>query len=279
MNARVPAGFVARQRGAETLLLDPALEAGLEAAGLARLSGWVERLRAAPLRGGRGGTARAELPGGAALRIKALRRGGWLAPLWRERQVGWRRALRNLALPGEVRARGIATPAVRALLVLAGPPGLVRAWVASDEIEGARDLAECLREGGGPAALALAAGADLARRMHERGVEHGDLNLGNLLVREDRARSLEAFVVDLDGARLWPGPVPFRVCQRELRRLERSLVKLGAGTDLARRRDGLYEAYAGDDGALAARLAGGRRLGALRLAVHRGAWIGRRRGT
>jgi hypothetical protein len=113
----------------------------------------------------------------------------------------------------------------------------------------------------------------LVRRMHDRGLEHRDLNLGNLLLRAAPGRPSEAFVIDLDRARVWSGPLPARRRRRGLRRLERSCLKSGhpQAVDPGTRRL-LYELYADGDALLAARLARGRRTAQLLLFLHGLGW-------
>jgi tRNA A-37 threonylcarbamoyl transferase component Bud32 len=224
---------------------------------------------------GRGATARLELPSGRAARVKRLRRGGWTAPLWRDRFLGPRRALDNLRLSAEAGRRGVATPAPLALLIERRRPGLVRAWLAVDEIAGATDMRSRLASGRPPTEVELETVLRLVREMHDRGVEHRDLNLGNLLIRGDG--ELEAFVVDLDRGRLHGGALDFGLRQRALRRLERSYVKAchpGPASDGIRR--AFYVRYAAGDRELARRLERGRRLGRVWIGLHRLGWrIGR----
>ena len=114
----------------------------------------------------------------------------------------------------------------------------------------------------------------LVRRMHDAGLHHRDLNLGNLLLRRSASGEWEAFVVDLDRAALRPGSLPFGARLRALRRLERSYVKhfgrqgpLGADGGRV-----WYGLYAGDDETLARRLEACRRVGKVWLAIHRLGW-------
>jgi hypothetical protein len=109
------------------------------------------------------------------------------------------------------------------------------------------------------------------RRMHDLGIDHRDLNAGNLLVRGAGAGA-EAFVVDLDRARLSPEPLAFALRRRTLRRLERSWVKLHGAAPGDRTPDWIYEAYAGEDRTLGERLARGRRVGRWLIHLHRIAW-------
>ncbi len=187
-----------------------------------------------------------------------------------DRFAGRGRVLDNLRLPAIACARGIPTAAPQALLIQRGGGGTVRAWLALNEIHGAVDLRSWLtsRE---PAAGVFDATLGVVRDMHDRGVEHRDLNLGNLLIREGEPP--EAFVIDLDRARLHPGPLGFRLRQRGLRRLERSYVKCchpEAASERVRR--GIYDAYAAGDAALTRRFRRGRLAGRMLIGLHRLAW-------
>jgi 3-deoxy-D-manno-octulosonic acid kinase len=268
---QLPHGYAASSRGGLTLVAAVPYVDDIRQSGLDEPGGWQRHLTGSAGPTGRGTTARVELPSGRVARIKALRRGGWTAALWRDRFVGTRRALDNLRLAAEAGRRGVATPAPLALLLARGRTGLVRAWIAVDEIEGARDLRACVATEGTPRTVAFEAAARLVRRMHDRGVEHRDLNLGNLLIRADREPA--AYVVDLDRGRLRAGPLEFRRRQRALRRLERSYVKCchpGPACEDVRRT--IYTAYAGGDRDLARRLERGRRAGRAWIGLHRLGW-------
>jgi hypothetical protein len=115
----------------------------------------------------------------------------------------------------------------------------------------------------------------LVRHMHDAGLEHRDLNLGNLLVRPGTdGAGTEPFVIDLDRARLHSGPLPFRLRQGALRRLERSCVKL-LGDAAPPGRIGYgpwYEFYAAGDRELEERFRRGVAAGHLWLRLHRAGW-------
>jgi tRNA A-37 threonylcarbamoyl transferase component Bud32 len=147
----------------------------------------------------------------------------------------------------------------------------VRAWLAVDEIEGARDLRAWLATEGTPRTVEFEAAARLVRRMHDRGIEHRGLNLGNVLFRPGGEPA--AYVVDLDRGRLHAGPLEFGRRQRALRRLERSYVKCchpDAASEEVRR--SIYTAYAGSDRDLTRRLERGRRAGRAWIGLHRLGW-------
>jgi len=212
-------------------------------------------------------------PAGSRWRVKAMRRGGRLARIWRGRYPSARRLVRTLSVSAEAPLRGVATALPVALIVETGPWGLARGAMAFEEIEGAEDLARL-------AVRAAATRADLTaaiaavRAMHDRGVLHPDLNLGNVLLRRRIDAHVEAFVIDFDRATIVAEPLPFAARQAALRRIERSCAKLtgspglwGPGSE-----ELWYTAYAGDDAALAHRLARGRRLGRFSLAIHRLGW-------
>ena len=266
----LPEGFVAETRGARMLVARADCVDELERAGLDEPEGWRRRLAAAAGPSGRGATAIVELSSAGPAHLKRLRRGGFAGPLWGDRFLGTRRVLDNLRVPVELRRRGVPTPAPLALLIDGVGSTLVRAWLAVERIEG-EDLRACLVPGRPGGTETLARAMALVRRMHERGLEHRDLNLGNLLIRDGQVP--EAFVIDLDGARLHAGPLGFRERQRALRRLERSYVKAcRPGRAPADVREAIYRDYAAGDERLAARLGRGRSAGRFWIGLHRLGW-------
>lgn len=262
-----PAGFTPSRAGRTRVWLREDLADRLRGAGLASPATWWAALDAAARGGaGRAATARLDLPGGGPrLVLKRLARGGLLASAWRGRFLGDRRLLENLSIPDEALRRGVATARGAALVAIPGPPGFFRGLLAVEEIEGAADLRDLLGRGPLDAASWEAVAAAL-RAMHAAGLDHPDLNLGNLLLRPGRAGP-EAFVVDLDGARLRAGPLPFSARQSALRRLERSCHRVLGPEAGAAAADAAYAAYAGGDADVARRFAAGRGRGRLLLAL------------
>lgn len=260
----VPDGFDLHQAGACALLADRRLLPEMIAAGLDRPGGWTAPADDPVPPAGRGTTRRFTTAAGRVLILKPLRRGGLLGGLWRDRHLGSGRLVRNLTIPATARRRGVATPAAPAALLAAGPPGLWRGWLAVDALDGEDLLARLRRE--------PETAADDARRAlravyrgHEAGLEHPDLNLGNLFLDRDGG----AHVIDLDGARLGEGKVGIDRRFRELLRLERSWLRnLGprapGGADLS---TWILDAYAGDDRVVAEGLRARRVLGTLALAL------------
>ena len=183
----------------------------------------------------------------------------------------------NLRMPLEARRRGVDTPEPLALLAVRGPGPLVRGWLAVEWIEGARDLASRYKAGEMPSEEELAATMGLVRHMHDVGLEHRDLNLGNLMLPDGPGGPAGPLVIDLDRARLHDAGLSFRLRQQALRRLERSYVKILGD----RARPGAvgygpwYELYAAGDPDLAARLERGRKAGRFLLAMHRWTWRNR----
>lgn len=269
-----PAGFRARERDGVRVIVREDLDAPVAREGLddpGRLAGMTEG--GAP-GAGRGALARIALTGSPSLVLKRMRRGGMAGPLWGDRFPGLRRLFANLEIPIEARRRGIATPAPVLLVAAPGPPGLWRAWLGVEQVEGGRDLDHRLRNGPPVTREEIAAVIELVRRMHDAGIDHRDLNLGNLLLRRGDTGRPEALVVDLDRAVAREGPLPFRARQRALRRLERSYVKrFGESGPLAGEGPAAWHRlYAGADVELARRLERGRPLGRVLLALHRLGW-------
>jgi len=266
----LPDGFVAVGAGALTLIADATCVDELRDLGLHRREGWQERLTAPAGASGRGATRAIELPCGRSARLKRLRRGGWAASLWRDRYAGRERLLDNLRVPLEAARRGVPTAAPLALLIERAGAGLYRAWLAVEELDAA-DLRTRLAAGRPLSTEELGAALSVVRRMHERGIEHRDLNLGNLLVGDGPGPP--AFVIDLDGARLHDGPLSFRARLRGLRRLERSYVKCCyPGVASEELRSSIYTEYAGGDVELGRRLDRGRRCGRAWIGLHRLGW-------
>ena len=63
--------------------------------------------------------------------------------------------------------------------------------------------------------------------MHESGISHADLNLTNILVRNDSDQH-ELLIIDFDRARIFPTPLPSSHRKRNLARLRRSMEKFDA---------------------------------------------------
>lgn len=175
-----------------------------------------------------------------------------------------------------MRARDAGVPCARpAALVLARRAfGWVEAYLLSEEIPGAASLADALADAlasaEDPIRLGLL-GIATIRRLHDAGIDHRDLNIGNLLVSGG-----DVFVIDFDGARLADALSPAERFAN-LARLDRSYVKRfgdGGPVPHAARIDLLAAYCAGRPDWLAdmqQRLAGHKRS----LRLHRRIWPGR----
>jgi hypothetical protein len=111
------------------------------------------------------------------------------------------------------------------LRVVSGPAGLYRAWLAVREVEDSEDLRARLARTPPPDEDEIGAALQAVRRMHDAGILHPDLNLGNLLIRAGTAGP-EAWVLDLDRAVVaGAAALPAAPRIRALCRLERSYAK------------------------------------------------------
>jgi 3-deoxy-D-manno-octulosonic acid kinase len=177
-------------------------------------------------RGGRGEVWFVRGPFGEAV-LRHYRRGGLFGRLVRDRYL-WTgaartRAFREFRLMAELVGRGLPVPAP----LMAGYRrfgAFYRADLLTARVPQARTLAQCLPQALADGELLDALGRTLGR-FHAHGVCHADLNAHNLLLDGDRCW----WLIDFDRGRLrapsagWQG--------RRLARLERSLLKLGAGRD------------------------------------------------
>lgn len=223
----------------------------IRAAGLDRRAGWSDRLAAAGA-GERPGRGPVAIDREAGLVIKRLRRGGLSARFLGDRAIDAARLLGNLTTVAEARRRGVATPAVPALLARSAGPGRYRGWLAVD-LESGEDLRVLVGRDPRAAAGAVRAAMAAVRRGHEAGLRHRDLNLGNVLLVADGSARL----LDLDRADLLDGPVPFARRFRELLRFERSWLRVagavGPGPDDREPGLALIRAYVAGDEAMARR--------------------------
>lgn len=268
-----PPGFVARPDGASMLYVDARVESAVLARGLAAVPGWLAALLEGARASGRAATTVVEGAGGTRWRLKSMRRGGALAVLWHDRYPSAARLVATLTATAVARERGVPTPAAVAMLVARGPGFLARGFMASEEIEESEDLARRVLRGAVTRAD-LTATMTAVRAMHDRGVVHPDLNLGNVMLRRSTHDRPEASFVDFDRAWFLDGPASFGLRQAAIRRLERSCAKLTGrpGALEPGSEDLWYTLYAGDDRALAARLDRGRGTGRLALRLHRIGW-------
>jgi len=176
------------------------------------------------LTGGRGGTSRIPTEQGD-LVLRRLRRGGamrWLG----ETYFGLHpRPLREFATLLRARRRGLPVPDPVAAVVERRLGIAYRGFLLMRDL-GGEPLSALIGREAPPDLLALL--AEEMRRVHDAGLDHPDLNLGNVLWIPRSFGSRLAFV-DLDRARLHGGPLGVTARRRCLRRLRRSAAKLDPG--------------------------------------------------
>ena len=180
---------------------------------------------------GRGRGARVAL-GGRQCFVKRYFRGGLLGRALGDRYVSAARFGRDLAAGEVVRRSGVPSPAVLAL-VIETESLLCRAWLVSEFVDGMATLGAALDSRAGRARRRLLRDAGRAiRRMHDAGVAHPDLTLGNVAV--DGAGTV--MLLDFDRCTLAPWAARRR---HNLFRLHRSARKAGLwdGAGCAERRD------------------------------------------
>ena len=211
-------GFARRETAEGELWLAHGFEQAAEELGLDSQSGW-ERHLAAGVRAGRGNVAFVDTSAGR-LVLKQLRRGGVAGPLWGERFPSRRRLLENLTLPSLARERGVRTPAASCLLLIASGPGLWRGWLAIEAVTGGESFVDRLRERP-PGHDDWTAALEAVRALHDAGIEHPDLNLGNLLFDPEGA----VWILDLDRSRVHGEGLDDDARIDGIRRVERSYHK------------------------------------------------------
>jgi 3-deoxy-D-manno-octulosonic acid kinase len=172
--------------------------------------------------GGRGGVAVIETPAGACV-LRHYRRGGAVAALLGDRYL-WRgaertRSFAELRLLAEIARLNL--PGPRPLAARYQRHGaFYQADLITLRIADSRTLAECLAAGQLDSALAARVG-ELVARFHRAGIWHADLNAHNVLVGPQGL-----FLIDFDRGGRRRIATSWR--QGNLRRLRRSLLKLGA---------------------------------------------------
>ena len=248
------------------LWLASGFEEAADELGLGKRSRW-ESLIAGGKAAGRGRIAFVE-NSSRHMTLKQLRRGGALGSLWRDRFPSRERLTANLSTPTLARERGVSTPAALALLLVSGPPGLWRGWLALETVPRARDMMQRVLQQT-PTAEVWGEVLAVVHSLHDAGIDHPDLNLGNLLLDEDG----KAWVIDLDGCSVHSTTLDTDRRIDAIRRVERSYLKTCFLNDVTTDQAIHWPAaYAPGDAVLAARWdeRSGRDLA--KLERHRRAW-------
>jgi 3-deoxy-D-manno-octulosonic acid kinase len=159
--------------------------------------------------------------------LRHSRRGGLMGSINHDIYFGLNpRPLRELSLAAEAIRRGL--PIAEPLGALIEPFARVmyRGAILTRTLKG-MTLWEFVRIDDDPSVRAhvLAQARQAVERIHQGGLFHADLNLHNLFVTHS-GESFAVVILDLDKARLYPGPLAAPLRQRNLDRLTRSARKL-----------------------------------------------------
>lgn len=222
-----PAGFtrLSYERGRVMMVRD-GLEQEINPEEFPARRGSVEK--ASPFQG-RGTLYFLRLRNGENALVRSYRHGGLLRRLTGDIFVTWPpRPFKELGVIEQAGHRGVPSPEVIGAVVerVWGP--FYRGWLVTRELSGARDLWAALRDdsyGRNSMDSVLRAVAQSVRRMHRRGIYHGDLNLKNILVRLEE-NGIRSYLIDFDKAKLFSSAIPPRKVRNNLNRLHRSARKL-----------------------------------------------------
>lgn len=221
-----PQVFITRALGPWVLHVDSVLEGSVLDLGIQSRQSLESLCDEAQTRAfGRGTNAILALPGRRErLHLRPLRHGGLLARVTGTRYLGMSRPLAELRATAELRAAGVPVP----LPVLALGRREGRFWeVAFGSVHEEDTLDGLSFLDAGPSwrriERAMRAAGRSIRMLHDAGGRHRDLQIRNLLIREDADRA-EVVIVDLDAARI-TGNIRPSQRMRELMRLYRSLHK------------------------------------------------------
>ena len=199
------------------------------------LHDWASRVYGANLYTGRAPAYGVALPSsGTRVVVRHARHGGLLAPLTGDLFAGSGRAPHELAMSARLAAAGVPTPAFVGYAVYPTSFGLSRIDVLVEEIPGARDLANVVRDGGMTPAL-IEATARLLAALSLAGARHEDLNLKNVLISrplmpDGDPAAPTAYAIDVD--RVSFGHPRVRTMEANVARLARSARKWRRGREL-----------------------------------------------
>jgi len=178
---------------------------------------------------GRGVLTALRLSDGETALVRQYRHGGIFAALTGAWFFTWPpRPFRELAITEELRRRGVLTAQVYAACVSRGCGPFYRGWFVTQELRGAVDLWSALQEGlvhRWGVENTWRAVANSLRALHREGVYHGDLNMKNILLRQEPG-GLASYLIDFDKATLFLGRLPLELAKKNLDRLLRSARKL-----------------------------------------------------
>jgi serine/threonine protein kinase len=178
---------------------------------------------------GRGTLRAVRLSDGETALVRQYRHGGTFRSLTGAWLFSWPpRPFRELVITEELRSRGLPTVEIYAACVSRGFGPFYHGWFVTKELRGAVDLWSAMQQGlldrFGEEATLRAVAASI-RAMHREGVYHSDLNLKNILVRQESA-GVASYIIDFDKAKLFVGKLPTELAKKNLDRLLRSVRKL-----------------------------------------------------
>ena len=224
-----PSGFAEH----ETTACSWWLRDGQEAALLKALE-VIKAGRADCLQGGRGIIQRVPFDAQGPAIVRRYQRGGLVRHFVRDRY--WDRPPRplvELCTAVIARERGVPTVEVLGAGVEWRSFGLYRGTLITREAQGFLNWREWLQTNP-PVEERQAVTEKILQTintMHESGISHADLNLTNVLVRND-SDHYEVLIIDFDRARIFPAPLPSSQRKRNLARLRRSITKFDTEEEL-----------------------------------------------
>ena len=199
-DANAPAGFVKFTAGrAEVVCAPHVADAFRLALAAGTLYEYAEKHPRARSIAGRGVVYAVPLPGDVEdAVIRHNRHGGLLAPITGDVFRTPTFAPRELEISERLHDDGVPTPRMLGYVRYDVVPGFQRADVATREVKNSFDLSAALMsDDAAHRSRAIAAAADLVVTLGVIGARHADLNVKNILLREE-AGTLRAMVLDVD---------------------------------------------------------------------------------
>ncbi|MEO7083651.1 MAG: lipopolysaccharide kinase InaA family protein [Gemmatimonadaceae bacterium] len=223
--AEPPAGFIQFSIGrANVVCAQHIADATRSALSAGTLYDYAARNPNARSLAGRGVAYAVPLPGNVEqVVIRHNRHGGLLAGLTRDVFRSPTRAPYELETSLRLARAGVPSAPVLGYATYDVAPGFCRADVISREIVASADLSHALLSANAPTRMrALTATADLIARLSDAGARHHDLNVKNVLLRENDG-GVEALVLDVD--RVTFGETSRAALEHNLTRMLRSARK------------------------------------------------------
>lgn len=178
---------------------------------------------------GRAAVWQAEIGDDVPLVVKIYRRGGLLGRIRGDSYFGVSRPLEEIGVCLAAVSAGLRVPPIECLWIQRAGAFRYRLAAATRKIPGARDLfralGDCVDQPETRRQL-LAATAGAIRTLHDAGIHHPDLNLGNILVSEGSDNAPQIHLIDFDRARHTGRPLAKGKRHGTLARMYRSLAKL-----------------------------------------------------